>query len=690
MTLPHASSRSRWHVAVALALAVVADSAGALSFGGEQVQSSLGHPLKLRIALLGDAPSESLETSCFRIVPATRGEGLGSLASARIEVQRGATPAVIIRSAQPVNDPIVRLAIEHTCDTPIRRDYTVLLDPPSLNAPSAAATTAAIAPPTASSPERAAESAAAATGPATATAPVRDTRRTGATRSTPTKASTSGRRNANTAANARAPKADREASVSSRDHLQVRGDGAPAGIDDAALAALAVPRLRISSDLPTFDTATAGTPGASPAAANGADNELQAAIARERRARLLATPIDQDLAPRLEADLVVAQRRLAELQMQLSAAAGSVPTTATTAATASVDKASAPPAATTKVASRADGSGLAWRDWLWIPAALLVLGLLLFLMRQRKAREQSRSFTTEADGVTVVEDTARGATPPTARAPSPSLHADDGFDDTALGIVASDRAGAPAPAAVRSPLADVRDSEAKPANAIDRPIGTMFPLRDAEAHVDVTELSQITDEAQVYADLGRNDQAIELLRGHIDNQEALEPERASPAPWLMIFDLYRRTNNRAGYDELAPRFRKLFNGRMPDWDNYGHELALDDGLEAFPHLVARIERDWGTPEAKKYLEELLYDNRGGSRLGFSLAAYRDILLLLQLHDALGDTVNDGANRSSLAWEARGADDSDGTPKWDLSLDMIEPPGNGELDSFLKDMPRREE
>ncbi len=217
-------------------------------------------------------------------------------------------------------------------------------------------------------------------------------------------------------------------------------------------------------------------------------------------------------------------------------------------------------------------------------------------------------------------------------------------------------------------------------DASDRLNHPLFQLQDTAPHLDVTELSQVTDEAQVYADLGRNDQAIELLRSHIDNQIG---ERSSPAPWLMIFDLYRRTNDRAGYDELAPLFRRHFNGRMPDWENYGHELALDDGLEAFPHLVARIERDWGTPDARKFLEELLYDNRGGSRLGFSLAAYRDILLLLQIHE--------GLNLSSEAfsatdWESRGADDTDGTPKWDLELDVIEPPQSGELDSFLKNLP----
>ena len=89
-------------------------------------------------------------------------------------------------------------------------------------------------------------------------------------------------------------------------------------------------------------------------------------------------------------------------------------------------------------------------------------------------------------------------------------------------------------------------------------------------------------------------------------------------------------------------------------------------------------------EAKKFLEELLYDNRGGSRLGFSLAAYRDILLLLQLHEGL--TAVGAEQFPPSDWESRGANDTDGTPKWDLSLDMIDTPKPGELDSFLRNMP----
>lgn len=66
-------------------------------------------------------------------------------------------------------------------------------------------------------------------------------------------------------------------------------------------------------------------------------------MAKDRRARLLASPIESDLAPRLEADLVVAQRRLAELQSQL-AAAGMVAKADVSAAVASKPPTSATPA----------------------------------------------------------------------------------------------------------------------------------------------------------------------------------------------------------------------------------------------------------------------------------------------------------------------------------------------------------
>lgn len=669
---------------VALMTAGAIPAAFALSLGGEQVSSSLGQPLRMIIPLLGST-ADSLDTRCYRVVTPSRSDGLSVVTQARIELQTSTTPPqLVIRSSRPIDEPVIRLSIEAGCDAPIRRDYTILLDPPPVSAPEPRVPLAAPPPALPMAAER----------PATLPGPVA---MSAADKAVIAGEHAASRRAANAAPLASTAKSLAPAKVVSRekspsattlrdksavgsatvrqiqqDKLEVQG-GAPAGPSSAAeiasLSALAVPRLRIASDL-VFREQRGNPPGAAPV------DELQEAVAKDRRARLLAAPIERDLAPRLEADLVVAQRRLAELQSQL-AAAGMV--TKADVPAAVLNK--APVAATPAVLQ---SSASDWQRWVWIPGLLLVVGLIAFLLRQRRnqAATQFAATTSEStlhvgdEEITVVRTVAAG----NEGRNQPNSSSFGG----AMTLPVTSTATAAEVATL--PLTRPASSSSEPGPVIarhaereasDRLNNPLFQLRDTESHVDVTELSQVTDEAQVYADLGRNDQAIELLRDHIDAQTG---ELSSPAPWLMIFELYRRTNNRQGYDELAPLFRKHFNGRVPEWDNYGHELALDDGLEAFPHLVARIERDWGTGEARKFLEELLYDNRGGSRLGFSLAAYRDILLLLQVHEGLNAQPNFLA--AATDWESRGANDDDGTPKWDLSLEIIEPPKSGELESFL--------
>jgi hypothetical protein len=300
----------------------------------------------------------------------------------------------------------------------------------------------------------------------------------------------------------------------------------------------------------------------------------------------------------------------------------------------------------------------AW--WMLAPLALL-LALGSWLMVRRRTTQKASAFENEAAAVTVVTLSSERDT-----------HDDNVHVSTLAkkAVIGSD--AAPQKSATTRPTAAQAEK-----TAAEQLASPLFQLSDTEASVDVSELSHVTDEAQVFVDLGLTDQAIAVLHQHIVNHTA---DRPSPAVWLMLFDLLRRTNRRADYDALVPQFRSHFNGRMPDWESYSTELALDDGLEAFPHLVARIERDWGSTDARKFLEELLYDNRGGSRLGFSLAAYRDLLLLMQIHDHLAAHGQLGGNNTR---ESRGADDEDGTPKWDLSLEIVEPAKPGELEAFLR-------
>ena len=88
----------------------------------------------MAIPLLGTT-GDSLEARCFRVVTPLRNDGLTVIAQARVELQTTSNPPLlIVRSNRSVDDPAVRLSIEAGCDNPIRRDYTLLLDPPPLEA----------------------------------------------------------------------------------------------------------------------------------------------------------------------------------------------------------------------------------------------------------------------------------------------------------------------------------------------------------------------------------------------------------------------------------------------------------------------------------------------------------------------------------------------------------------------------
>lgn len=98
----------------------------------------------------------------------------------------------------------------------------------------------------------------------------------------------------------------------------------------------------------------------------------------------------------------------------------------------------------------------------------------------------------------------------------------------------------------------------------------------------------------------------------------------------MLLDLYRQTGRHSEFADVSQRFHLEFNAETLAWDQTSP--VHDAGLAAFPHLIHRIRDDWGKPEARAYIEELLYDNRGGSRIGFSLPAFRDLLLLHSIID----------------------------------------------------------
>ncbi len=121
-------------IASTLAL-LAAPCADALSLGDATLQSSLGQPLRVAVPI-GSAEGQPLTAACVHVIAdAAGGSGPPQLLTGRVTIDRSTAGAqLVVTTARPVNDPVVRLAVQASCDGTTRRDYVVLLDPPSTGA----------------------------------------------------------------------------------------------------------------------------------------------------------------------------------------------------------------------------------------------------------------------------------------------------------------------------------------------------------------------------------------------------------------------------------------------------------------------------------------------------------------------------------------------------------------------------
>ena len=320
-------TNNRIPLALALATALLnsVPAASAAALGELGALSAIGAPFRAEIRLIGGQRPGLAD--CFRLVtPASAGADLPWLQAGQIRiVGSGASARLVVSSRTPMNEPVLKLAIENTCESRLRREYTLLLPYPD-----AAPVQAAAAP--LASPPRAAP-----------TTPARAQARPPARATTPSRTAA--------AAPARA-RTDATASPSSNDRLEV---------DKAA----------------TPGSARAGS--ASDAAASASD----VLLARERE---LAAAIDRSIIAEME--LLARIRELEEMQVRLEARIRALDAEAVARATApvvvSASSAAPPTTALAPAAPPASSNASASNDrYLLGGLALAALLLTLLLLRRR-------------------------------------------------------------------------------------------------------------------------------------------------------------------------------------------------------------------------------------------------------------------------------------------------------------------
>jgi hypothetical protein len=121
-------------LATGAAIASFATHAFALGLGEPNVASVLGQPLQMTVPLMMDAGT-ALAQECVRIIPGNQsGEPTPSLNAGRITVD-AAGRQLRIESLRPISEPTLRVAVEVGCNEHVRREFALLLDPPSIVAP---------------------------------------------------------------------------------------------------------------------------------------------------------------------------------------------------------------------------------------------------------------------------------------------------------------------------------------------------------------------------------------------------------------------------------------------------------------------------------------------------------------------------------------------------------------------------
>lgn len=173
------------------------------------------------------------------------------------------------------------------------------------------------------------------------------------------------------------------------------------------------------------------------------------------------------------------------------------------------------------------------------------------------------------------------------------------------------------PAALGSAEADLTGVDSASVSRSVNQDDDFFPRAQEGAEIH----DSMRDEVEVFVAHGHSSLAIRLLENHVQQAPA-----ESPVPWLLLLDLLQREGNAAKYEETRQQCKQNFNVEIPA---YGiMETASGKlGIESYPHITAELLRIWQTDQAIPYLDDLLRDNRNGSRAGFNFAAYNEIVLL---------------------------------------------------------------
>lgn len=145
-------------------------------------------------------------------------------------------------------------------------------------------------------------------------------------------------------------------------------------------------------------------------------------------------------------------------------------------------------------------------------------------------------------------------------------------------------------------------------------------LNASARSVATEELFDLQQQVEFFVSLGQSDQAIEVLKAHLqDSQEA------SPLAYLDLLTLYHELERRVDYEGLRAHFNTSFQAVAPEYEQFSQSRR---GLERYTDIIEHIQSLWPGPRVLEVIEASIFRSDAVAEVVvLDLEAYRDLLLL---------------------------------------------------------------
>ena len=148
------------------------------------------------------------------------------------------------------------------------------------------------------------------------------------------------------------------------------------------------------------------------------------------------------------------------------------------------------------------------------------------------------------------------------------------------------------------------------------------PMAPTVRVVNPEALFDLHEQAEFFMSVGEHDQAIEVMKMHIADNE-----KTSPSIYLELLRLYRALSRIEDFNHLRVQFHQYFNAQVPEFSVF-HTASRT--LFDYPESLAAIEAVWSDASVLPLLESYIFCSGGGSSSAaerFELPAYDDLLML---------------------------------------------------------------